>query len=822
MQKLWQDLRYAWRILRRSPGFTIVAALTLAIGIGANAAIFSAVNALLLPALPFRHPGRIAVVWSTFPDLNVSRGTASPPEFLDWRHMNHVFSELAAWRSLYATTTGNGEPEQVWEARASADFFQLLGVKPMLGRVFLPGEDQLGHDTVAVLSYRFWQRRFHGDRSVLGKSIVLDYQPYRIVGVLPPRFTIFGTNADLEVWVPLAFTHAQLDRRNHGLIVFARLKPGVSLPQARADMDTINASLKKQYPEMDQKAGLLIESLQTTVTHNIRPAMLLFLWAVGFVLLIACANVANLMLARAASREREIALRTALGARPGRVLRQLLTESILLALLGGALGLVVAYGAVRFIRLDLPHGLHEIPFSGDVHLSGAAVLFTFGLSVLTGIIFGLAPALQTARSALTESLKEGGRGSTGARRGHLLRSSLVVSEVALSLLLLIGAGLLIRSFIRLLSQNLGFNPANLLTMQIQLPLKHYNGPQAVNFYQQTLDRVRSIPGVKSASAVDFLAYSGWTDDFAFGIAGRTPPAGTEGFTSRYAVMDWQYLRTMGIPVLSGRGFGPEDGPNGAGVALIDQSLERRYWPNENPVGKQIRIHIISARAPWQAQKRDSWLTIVGVIGDVHDWYWGAKPNPTVYLPMQQDPSWLMSLVVRESGSGEQILPAVRHIVSSLDANQPVTSVHMMDSMVAGALAQRRLDMVLLAVFAAVAVLLAAIGIYGVMAYAVSQRTHEIGVRMALGAAPGNVLKMIVWEALRLAGIGLLLGLVASVVLTRYLQNQIFGVQLYGIHNLDPVTFIGVPVLILIVAVLAAYFPARRATTIDPLVALRYE
>jgi putative ABC transport system permease protein len=821
MHTFWQDLRYGWRILQRNRGFALVAALTLAIGIGANAAIFSAVDALLLHPLPYGHPDRIVVVWTTFPELNVQRGTASPAEFLDWRDMNRVFSQMAAWRSSFVTTTGNGEPEQLWEAMSSANFFRLLGVKPMLGRDFLPGEDQLGHEKVAILSYRLWQRRFQGDRKVLGKSIVLDYQPYEIVGVLPPSFSLFGTPVDLDVWVPLAFTRAQLDRKNYGLIVFARLKQGVEIDRARADMATIDASLKKRYPEMDQRTGLLIETLPTTLTHSVRPALVIFIWAVGFVLLIACANVANLMLARAASREREIVLRTALGARPGRVLRQLLTESILLAGLGGGFGLIVAFGGIRFMRVELVSEL-GIPFAGTIHLSGSVVLFTLGLSLLTGIVFGLAPAIQILRSSLSGSLKEGGLASTSGRGNHLLRSSLMVCEVALSLSLVVVAGLLTRSFVRLLSQNLGFNPENLLTMRMQLPVGHYSATEASNFYEQTLDRVRVIPGVKAASAVDFLMFTRWSDNFNFDIAGRTPPSAGDQFTSPYQVIDWRYLQTVGIPILSGRDFGPGDGPNAAGVVLINRALARRYWPNEDPVGKQIRIHIVSSLTPVQAQKRDSWLTIVGVTGDVRDWEWGDEAMPTVYLPMAQDPSWLMSLVIRENASGPDIVPAVRHIVSSLDANQPVTAVRMMDAMVNESLAPQWLDMVLLGIFASVALVLAAVGIYGVMAYAVSQRTHEIGIRMALGAEPRDVLRMIVREGMALTGLGMLIGLVAAVVAALYLHGHLYGVQIYGIRAVDPVTFIGVPVLIACVAIVASYVPARRATKVDPLVALRYE
>ncbi|HTU33767.1 MAG TPA: ABC transporter permease [Candidatus Acidoferrum sp.] len=822
MRTFFQDVRYGWRLLQRNRGFTIVAALTLAIGIGANAAIFSAVNAFVLQPLPYPEPNRIVMVWNTAPDRNVSRGTASAAEFLDWREMNHVFDSLAAWRPSFATVTGAGEPEQVWTMHVSANFFKLLGTKPALGRDFLPAEEQLGHERVAILSHAFWRRKFKADPQIVGKSIVLDYQPYEIVGILPPKFSLFGTHGNLDVWVPLAFTRAQLDRSHYDLVVFGRLKPGVAVAKAQAEMETINATLKKRYPDMDQQTGMLVETFQTSLTHNVRPAMLIFLWAVGFVLLIACANVANLMLARATSREREMALRTALGARSARVFRQLLTESILLALIGGVFGLIIAFGGIRFIRGELPQGVHEIPFSSNISLGWPVLAFTIGLSVLTGVIFGLAPAFQISGSALAESLKEGGRGSTGGRRSHLLRSSLVVSEVALSVLLLIGAGLLVRSFVRLLSQNLGFDSHDLLTMQVWLPSTHYNGAQAVNFYQQALAQVRALPGVKAASAIDFLSFTGWTDSVEFDIAGRAPASSSEQFAARYRVIDFQYLHVMGIPVISGRDFNAADGSNGAGVALIDQAFANRYWHGQNPVGEQIRIHVAAARAPWQSQERDSWLTIVGVTGNIREWDWGVESVPTIYLPMGQDPSWLMSLVVRESGRSAQILPAVRHIVSSLDANQPVTNVRMMDDMLDDALAQRRLNMLLLGVFAAVAALLAAIGIYGVVAYGVSQRTHEIGVRMALGAEPRDVLRMIVIEGMRLTCLGVVVGLAAAIVVAHYLQNRLYGMQLYGIHALDPITFIGVTALIVVVAALASYFPARRATTVDPLIALRYE
>ncbi len=818
METFWQDVRYGWRILQRSRGFAIVAALTLAIGIGANAAIFSAVHAILLRPLPYPEPQRIVLVWNTDPNRQIVRGTASAAELLDWRDMNHVFQDLAAFRPSFVTVTGKREPEQVWRVHITGNFFRVFGIRPILGRDFSPQQEQPGHERVALLSYGIWQRRFSSDPNVVGKPIVLDYEPYQIIGVLPRGFSLFGTSSALDVWVPFAFNRAQLDRKEYGLLVFGRLRPGVRLAQAQAEMDTISAVLRKQYPESDQKVRVRVALYQNELAANVRPALLVFLAAVAFVLLIACANVANLMLARAASREREIALRSTLGAARGRLLRQLLTESTLLAVIGGVLGVIVAIGGIRFIRAALPAGIQEVPRSGSIHLDGSVLAFTIALSLLTGILFGLAPAIQTSRSDLNESLKEGSRGSTSGRRIHLLRSSLIVSEIALSLLLLVGAGLLVRSFVRLMSEDLGFNPSNLLTMQIWLPDTHYSKPvQVINFYDEVLRQVESIPGVKSVGAVNFLPYTHWSDFVDFDIRGRTTPAPGDEFTCRYRVIDSRYLRTMGMRMVSGRDLALSDGPDAPGVAWVNEALVRRYWPNEDPVGKQIRIRPQAVRSPWQAQPRDSWLTIAGVMADIREWDWGIDRLPTLYLPYQQAPSRLMSIIIRGNGDSAQITSAVRHIVTGLDSNQPVTAVRMMDGLLSEALAQRRISALLLAVFASVAMILAAVGIYGVMAYGVAQRTHEIGIRMALGAEARDVERMIVGDAMRLAIIGLGIGLVSSAILVRYLQNQ-----LYGIHASDPVTFAVVSFVIAAVAAMSAYFPARRATRVDPLVALRYE
>ncbi len=819
MQTLWQDIRYGWRILRRNPGFATVAVLTLAIGIGANAAIFSVVYTVLLRPLPYTDSSRIVLVWDTDTNRKVPRGTVSPAEFLDWEDMNRSFEALSAIRPSNVTLTGNGEPEQTWGVHTSGNLFRVLGVKPVLGRDFAPEEERPGHEQVAMIGYGIWQRRFGADSGIIGRSVLIDYKPYTIIGVLPRNFSLFGTSAALDIWVPFAFDRTQLNREDHELVVFGRLKKGVQLQQAQAEMEAIIATLKKQYPRVDQKNGVRVERFQSFLTNTMRPALVVFFAAVTLVLLIACANVANLMLARAATREREIALRATLGAGRRRILGQLLTESVLLSLIGGALGVLVAYAGVHFLHAVLPAaGNHEIPFSGQIGVNGTVLAFVLGLSLLTGIIFGFAPAIQISRAELGESLKEGSRGSTGGRRSHFIRSSLIVTEVALSLMLLVGAGLLMRSFVLLMSEDLGFNPSNLLTMQLWLPEANYSAPARVtNFYRQVLTQTEAIPGVKSASAVNFLPLGGWADYCDFEIAGRTTPSSGEQFTSRYRVIDSEYLRTMEIPVRKGRDLASSDGTDSAGVVLINEALVSRYWPDENPIGKQIRIHLPAVKSPWEPAPRDSWLTIVGIVGDIREWDWGFDKIPALYLPYTQVPSRLMSIVIRANGDPGQLTSAVRHVVEGLDANLPVTTVHTMDDLLAQAVSQRRLGMLLLAVFAAVAMLLAAVGIYGVMAYTVAQRTHEIGIRMALGAERGDVLHMIVGDAMRLAGLGLIFGLIASVIVMRYLQSQ-----LYGVRPTDPVTFVGVAAVLSVVAAMASYFPARRATKVDPLVALRYE
>jgi putative ABC transport system permease protein len=819
METLWQDLRYGVRMLRRNPGFAAVAILTLAIGIGANIVIFSVVNGILLKPLPFPDSQSVVTIWETFANRNVTRGTASAAEYLDWRDMNHVFQELSASRALSFSITGSGDPERVWGSQVSGNFFRMLRVTPVIGRDFTPEDEQIGHEQVVLLSYGLWQRRFGGDSGILGKTILLDEKPFTVIGALPRSFSLYGTLPDFELWKPFAFNRALLDRENHELVIFARLKDGVPISQANAEMITIQEELKKQYPGFDQKNGIRVIGFHDELVSTLRPGLLLLLAAVAFVLLIACANVANLMLARAAVREREIALRVSLGAGRRRIFRQLLTESALLSLVGAALGILFAFGGIHIVREAVISGQgSRIPHPEWIAIDSTVLGFTILIAVATGILFGFAPAIQISRSALFESLKEGSRGSTAGRHSQLARSVLVVSEVAFSLMLLVGAGLLVRSFALMLAEPLGFDPENLLTGQMLLPDAHYaDGPHISNFYQAVVERVNAIPGVTSASAANFLPLTRWNAYCDFDIAGRATPPSGEHFTGLYRVADWRYLQTMGVPVKEGRGFTASDGPDSQGVALVNETLARRYWPNADPLGQQIRLEFSATRTPWEPIPHQGWLTIVGVAGDVRDWAWSEPKSGQLYLPDTQNPSRLMSLVVRSSGDRAQLTAAVRRAIESVDPDQPMTDVKTMEEYLAVAFSQRRLNMSLLAFFAVVAALLAAIGIYGVMGYAVTQRSHEIGIRMALGAEPGDVLRMIVGDGMKLALLGLVIGITASLLLMKYLESQ-----LYGVKARDPLTFIGVAAGLALVALAACYFPARRATKVDPLVALRYE
>ncbi len=820
METLWQDIRYGLRMLRRNPGFAIVAILTLAIGIGANVAIFSVINGVLLHPLPFPESKQLVTIWETDANRNVVHGTASPAEFLDWQDMNHSFENLSGWRGLYFTITGTGEPDRVWGSEVSNNFFRMLRVSPQIGRDFGADDEKPGHEPVVILTDSLWREHFGGDESIIGKTIELDGKLATVVGVLPKDFTLYGTSPQFDIWRPFEFDRSKLDRSDHELVVFGRLRSGVTIEQAQTEMHAIQDELKRRYPDIDQKNGLRVAGFHDELVSSIRPGLLILLAAVAFLLLIASANVANLLLARAATREREIALRASLGAARGRIVRQLLTESVVLAFIGAAAGIVLAYGGLHVLRAFLPPptGRGQIPHAEFIRIDGTVLAFTVAIAFVASIIFGLAPSIQIARTQLYESLKEGSRGTTGGRRSHLIRSALIVSEVGFSLVLLIGACLLVRSFSAMISEDLGFNAANVMTMQTFLSPAHYPTPQGVaNFYRDVLGRVAAAPGVESASAVNFLPLSGWPTFCNFEIEGHPISSTDEQPTTKYRVADWRYLKTMGIALREGRDFESSDGPDSTGVAIVNETLAKRYWPNEDVIGKQIRLIFPATRQPWDAEPRPGWLTIVGVAADARDWAWGQPKDAQLYLPYLQNPSRMMHFTVRSKIDPGQVTSEVRKAVELEDPNQPVTDVRSMDGYLAIAVAQKRLNMSLLAFFAIIAGTLAAIGIYGVMGYAVEQRSHEIGIRMALGAEPGDVVRMIVRDGMKLTAIGLGLGVVGSLIAMKYLESQ-----LYGVNARDPLTFVGVGTALALVALAACYIPARRATKVNPLTALRYE
>lgn len=821
MATFWQDLQYGARMLRKSPAFTLIALITLALGIGANSSLFSLVNAVVLRPLPFPKPQQLVVVWATDSNRKIMRGTVPPADFLDWRSQNQVFQGMAAYELWLSTITGGSEPEQLWGAHVSPSFFSMLGVKMTIGGGFRPDEEQPGHDQVVILSHNVWVDTFGSDPSIANRSIIIDGKPYKVAGVLPPNFSLFGLNRSPDLWMPLAFPAAEIRRDNPSLVIFARLKDRVTLAQANADMSAITARLAAEYPATNQSSGAHVALLQTEFGHTIGDALLILLAAAGVVLLIACANVANLMLTRSAGRQREIAIRSALGARRKRLIRQLLTESILLGLLGGALGLFFAYGAIRLLPLLLPAtgSIGEIPHANGLGINVTVLAFTFAVAILTGIIFGLAPAFQSSRAELTESLKESGRGSSGGRQSRSTRNSLVVVEIGLSLVLLVGAGTLLRGLSALLNTNLGFNPKNVLSFQVWLPDSRYTTPGEVRgFFQQAIAKMRAIPGVKSAGAVNFLPLTGWTDLSDFDISGRPSPPPKQQFVAHYRVIDPGYFTTMQIPLLKGRDFTAADGENAQAVVIISEALAKKYWPDQNPVGQQIRFHLETSKAaPYRPAISSDWATIVGVVSNLQEREFVEHQLPIIYFPAAQVPSRIMRFVLRTSVPPDSLAASARQAVFSVDKDQPVTEMKSLHELRSETVSREELNAKLLIFFALLALALAAIGIYGVVSYGIEQRTHEIGIRMALGARPGDVVRLILREGFRLIVVGILLGLIGAYALTNVLAGFLFGVKSIDL----PSILIGIAVLV-ILAVLGCYLPARRATRIDPLNSLRYE
>ncbi len=818
MQTLLEDVRYGLRTLRKNPGFTAVALLTLALGIGANTAVFSIVNGVLLNSLPFHDPDKLVVLFESKPHFK--EGSISYPNFLDWRRENHVFTSISAYRPDTFSLTGTGEAEQVRGEMLSADFFSVLGVKLLLGRTFTPEEDQLGAGRVALVSSGFWKRKLGSSRDVLGRRIVLDGEGYTIIGVIPAKFhlTLPNFSDDRDIFVPIGqWTYPYFRDRSHalGMKAVGRLKPGITLAQARADMDSVAQNLAAAFPQADAGEGAALEPLKQEMVGTIEPFLLMLLAAVCFVLLIACVNVANLLLARSTGRTREFAIRAALGASRGRVIRQLLTESVLLAIGGAGLGLLLATWGSRAALGVLPVALPRVEEVGlDMHV----LIFTGAMSMLAGVFFGLAPALKTSRPNLQETLREGGRGMSGAH--HRVQGVFVVIEMAMALVLLIGAGLMIRSLIQLWNVDPGFDPHNVLKFSVALPpsANGVSADAARSTYRQLHDRLASLPGVRAISLSGGSIPLKGDDEQLFWIEGQARPSNDKdmSWTLRYTV-EPGYFEAMTIPLKRGRLLTAQDDEHSPLVAVIDESFASRYFPHQDPIGRHINIKGI-----------DKPLEIVGVVGHVKQWGLDSDDRETLHAQyyfsfMQMSDSEMqqtnggIDVLLRSRESYQATLESVRNAVTSMNNEQFIFDVQTFDGIISKSLAAQRFSMVLLGVFAALALLLASVGIYGVISYVVGQRTHEIGIRLALGAERLHILRLILGRGGILVLAGVALGLTSALALTRLMASL-----LYGVRATDPLTFAGVAVLLTLVALAACYIPARRATKVDPMVALRYE
>ena len=807
MGKLWQDVRYGWRTLRARPGFTFAAILALALGIGANTAIFSVVSAVLLRPLPYPAPERLVWLWENNPGSDIKKEPASIPNYRDWRSQNQSFEELTGFARTIANLTGTGEPERLTGSSVVANFFTTLRVTPMLGRAFLAEENTPGQNRVVVLSHSLWQRRFGGDRDIAGRTITLNGNPHTIVGVMPAGFKHPdpGMVKPPELWLPLSINPSSDGRRNDFLRVIGRLKPGVTFEQARMEMEAISARLAREYPAPNAGWTVAAITLHERFSGDVRRALWMLMLAVGFVLLIACANVANLLLARAASREREIAIRSALGAHRWRLLRQLLTESTLLALAGGTFGLLLAVWGVAALTAMAPQNL---PRLDEIGISYGIFIFTIVTSLLTGIIFGIVPALTATRLNLNESLKESGRTTEGRRTGRL-RDAVVIGEIAVALVLLVCAGLMVRSFRRLQGVDPGFRSDHILTTQVLLPrTKYQDGPQIAALFDQLLVRARALPGVETAASVDSVPLAGGGNVLSFSIEGRPAPPPEQVVDAETFNISPGFFATFGIPFVAGEDFSARDVANAPGVAIINETMARRYFPGEEPIGKRLTLGNPQT-GPWQK--------IIGVVKDIQRSDLAAPPYPQMYSAYAQAPSRVMSLALRTSGDPLSQTAAVRSVLRSLDPDLPLASVTTMEQLLADSVARPRFNTFLFAIFAAVGLILAAVGIYGVISYSVTQRTHEIGIRLALGAGETDVLRLVLGEGLKLAVGGVATGLVVAGALAQLMASLLFGVGPF-----DLVTFAVVSALIVIVALVACYMPARRAMKVDPMVALRYE
>ena len=804
LQTLFSDLRYGSRLLRQSPVFSGVAIAALALGIGANTAIFSTVQALLLRALPYQDPDRVVMVWEDASFAGFPKNTPAPGNFFDWKARNTVFSDMAATGGSVGNLTAEGPPEQVVGRGITANFFEVLGVAPVVGRSFTAEEDK-ANPYLIVLSYGLWQRRYAGDPSIVNRAILMNGIKYTVLGVMPRNFLF--RNRDVDYWVPAHFTPSEaVDHGSHYLNTVARLKPGATLEQARQQMTAIAQRLQQEYPRDNQKSGAVVVPLRDELLGKTKLALLVLMSAAGCVLLIACANLASLLLARAVSRGREMAVRTALGAGRGRLIRQMITEGLLLSLLGGVLGLGVARTAMVLLQKLSPIGFAA---GAPTILDSGLLAFTLGISILTGVLFSVVPALQASRASLNDALRQGGRGGIGGRRATT-RDALVVLEVAAALVLLVGAGLMLKTLARLRAVEIGFRAENLLTMRITLPRNRYSQPgKTLGFYERVLESVRALPGVDGAAYASTLPFLSSGNTQGYAVEGRERPEGDAG-DALLRVGDPGYLRTLGARLVEGRLADSRDGASSPPVIVINQTLAKRYWPTGGALGHRIAM----------STRVQTWRTIIGVVQDVHERGYELDMKPGVYIPFPQfQDTWAQpeNLLVRAKSDAGSLAAPVRQVIASVDPEQPVASVRTMDEILDRDVEDRTQQMRLLGSFAALALLLASIGLYGVLSYAVSQRSREIGLRMALGSTARGVVGLVIGRGLALTGAGLVLGLALAATGTRSMKSMLFGVDAF-----DPATFAAVATLLGVVAVLACWVPARRASRVDPIVVLREE
>ena len=802
-----KDIRYGVRGLWKRPGFTAIAVLTLALGIGANTAIFSVVNAVLLRPLQFRDPDRLVMLWEDATFAGFPRNTPAPANYIDWKNQTQSFADMAATAETTFNITGDGTPERITAYAVTANFFPLFGVSPELGRGFTADDDRPGAQKVAVLSHSLWQTRYGADPQILNREIQLDGEKHTVIGVMPAGFQYL--EGDVRMWVPLALDPEEMaNRGGHYLTVVARMKPNVTLNQAQADVNAVMTRIAKDHREetFDGKLLGIVLPLREQLAGDVRTSLIVLLVAVGFVLLIACANVAGLLLARAVGRRREIALRVALGANRGRIVRQLLTESLLLSAAAGILGTALAYWSFAFLQKLIPA---QMALLTSLKLDTRILLFTLVLSLVTGVVFGLVPALQSAKVDLNEALKQ----STRVTSSSKLRNALIVFEVALSIVLLVGAGLLIQTLFQLFNQYSLMQPEQILTMRTVLPREKYKEPpQRTGFYNQVLDRVQHLPGLTAAgySTSVPLVWKGGTSGF-FPEGVKDPIPGM-AYDANHREVSADYLKTMNIALRQGRYFDNRDNEKSVLVAIVNETMARQYWPGQNVVGRRFKLGDPQENVPW--------IEIVGVVADVRQMGLDEPVKAEMYFPYQQDPSYSYAprdLVIRTSGDTSGLVSSVRQIISEVDPDQPVSNIATMSDVLGVEAAPRRMGMIMLVAFASLALLLASLGIYGVLAYFVTQHTNEIGVRMALGANRFNILALVLKKGMALTLLGVAVGLAASFALTRLMSSLLFGVKAS-----DPLTFVAVPLLLVLVALLACLIPARRATKVDPMVALRYE